>query len=75
MTKASAIIVIKSSSCSPGKIFHAADLQLLVKVTFICLLPQEFMNLTEIDILKICFLPALDSDSDLNLSILTVRMY
>ena len=32
---------------------------------------QEFMNLTQI----ICFLPALDSASDLKLSIITIRMY
>ena len=46
MTKTSAIIVIKSFSRSPKKIFRAVDVQLLVKLTFIFDLPQEFMNLT-----------------------------
>ena len=46
MTKTSAIIVIKKFSRSPEKIFRAADVQLLVKLTFIYDLPQEFMNLT-----------------------------
>ena len=35
----------------------------------------KFINLTLIDTLTICFLPALDSASDLKLSILTIRMY
>ena len=46
MTKTSAIIEIKGFSRSPEKIFRAVDVQLLVKLTFIYDLPQEFMNLT-----------------------------
>ena len=36
----------KSFSRSPEKIFRAVDVQLLVKLTFIYDLSQEFMNLT-----------------------------
>ena len=46
-------------------IFRAIDVQLPVKLTFIYDVPQEFVNLTQIDTLKICFLLALDSSSDL----------
>ena len=47
MTKTSAMIVIKKSfSRSPDKIFRAVDVQLLVKLTSIYDLPQEFMKLT-----------------------------
>ena len=44
------------------------QLMLLVNLTFIYDIRQEFMNLTEIDTLKICLLPAHDSASDLKLS-------
>ena len=74
MAKPSAIIVIKKFSRSPEKMFRAFDVQHLVKLTFICDLPQESINLIEIVTLNICFLSALDSASDLNLSILTNRM-
>ena len=46
MTKNSAIFVVKNFSRSPEKIFRAVGVQLLVKLTFIYELPQEFMNLT-----------------------------
>ena len=71
MTKTSTTIVLEK----PRENFRAVDVQLLVKLTFICDLPQEFINLTQIDTLKIFFLPALDSASDLKLSILTILMY
>ena len=46
MTKNSAIIVIKKFFSQPREIFRAVDVQLLVKLTFIYDLPQEFINLT-----------------------------
>ena len=47
ITKTSAIIVIKSFSRSPEKVFRAVDDQLLAKLTFIFDLLQEFiLNLT-----------------------------
>ena len=53
------------SRSSEEMIFRAIDVQLLVKLAFIYDVPQEFMTLTQIDTLKICFLLALDSASDL----------
>ena len=46
MTKTSAIIVIKSFSRRPEKIFRAVDVQLLVKLTFTYDLLEEIMNFT-----------------------------
>ena len=46
MKKTSTIIVIKKFFSQPRENFRAVDVQLLVKLTFIYDLPQEFINLT-----------------------------